>query len=232
MSNIISRDCGYRLEPWNKCGFLGLHSSWATFSTPNRTLRLLAGEYKQSAGIFLWFLPTWLGNPGYGGTQWQHQQWPPCKPFLKVIIIMVPREVCKMLASLKLCQGARSSRAVGLGKTRTDTDHASCQQRWISACWVVEGLPRPQSESTFWSVPLQLLSCSPPCLTCILSHVLLQEYKTNVYCLVFPLLVFASPSPTTPVNSPSFALCQNIINFPETVSPSVCHPVVHREKKM
>lgn len=59
------------------------------------------------------------------------------------------REACKLLASLKSYQGARPSGAVGLGKLRRDTDHISCQQRWISACWVVEGMPRPNSEPTF-----------------------------------------------------------------------------------
>lgn len=86
----------------------------------------------------------------------------------------------------------------------------------------------PHSDQLLYKV---VLSPSPSCLTCILTHVLLGVHKANVHCLVFPLLVSASPSPPIPVNSSSPAVCQNIINFPEMVSPNVCHPVVHREKK-
>ena len=92
MSNIISWECGYRLEPWNKCGFLGLQSSWATFSTQNRTLCLLTGEYKQSVGNFLWFLPMWFRNALYGGTQQHLWLWPPCRPSLKVTMVVAPKK--------------------------------------------------------------------------------------------------------------------------------------------
>lgn len=103
----------------------------------------------------------------------------------------------------------------------------SLPDRWLKGC------PGPtQSPHSDQFLHKVVLFDSPPCLTSILTHVVLGVSKTNVYCLVFPLLVSASPSPTVPVNSPSPAVFQNIINFPEMVSPSVCHPAVHREKKM
>lgn len=109
MSNIISGDCGYRLQPWNKCGFLGLQLSWATFSTQNPTLRLLARSYKQSVGNFLWFLPIQFKNSQYGGTQQHLRLLPPHKPW-------------------RLPPGS-------LGKLQKNTDH-TCWLRWaLPAEW-------------------------------------------------------------------------------------------------
>lgn len=180
MSNIISRDCGYRLEPWNKCGFLGLHSSWATFSTPNRTLRLLAGEYKQSVGNFLWFLPTWFKIPGMevpnGTSSSDHHA------FLKVITVMAPEkpENCWLPWSC-----ARQPGLPGLwgwaNPGRTQTIHHVSRDGSLPVGWRTAQPPQsPHSDQFFYKV---LLFCSPSCLMCILTHVILGVYK--IICIAW-----------------------------------------------
>lgn len=171
MSNIISWDCGYRLKPWNKCGFLGLQLSWATFSTQNPTLRLLAGEYKQSVGNFLWFLPIQFRNSQSGGTQQHLWLWPPHKSLLKGTMVMATKKPADHLGPWSPTREP-APQELWCRANCTDADYL-CWLRWVSAFWIVEGLAMPLSDLTFTSCFIwkAMLLCSAPCFAHALTHV-------------------------------------------------------------
>lgn len=193
MSNIISWDCGYRLEPWNKCGFLGLQSSWATFSTQNRTLHLLAGDYKQSVGNFLWFLPIQFRNPQYGGTQWHLQLWPPHRPSPKVTMVMAPKKPADCWCSWSPAREPGPWGLWGWANPReTQIVHAN-RDMYLLAEWL-KGLPCPiQTPHSYRFLCKVALFSSPPFFMntyscCVIFAVL----KTNVYWSVFSSLLFCA----------------------------------------
>lgn len=201
MSNIISWDYGYRLEPRNKCGFLGLQLSWATLSTQNRTLCLLAGVYKQSVGNFLWFLPIQSRNPQYRGTRQHLCLRPLHRPFLKVTMAIGPK---KPVGRWRPWSPTREP-----DPRRGDADgiiHANRDGSLPAEC--LKGRPcplRPQIYKGSIARPFFFVR-HPVSYAHLLMSCNFAVPKTNVYCLVFPSPLSCS-HPASQLLSLTFTCC-------------------------